>query len=148
MEVAMSEQFTRPQQERRAPDQVTQAELKRYVKQVAVCREHQRLSYDLRHRFEKGASVEDGELSLAILVEYDRAWSLDRIAEVIGRKQAKELWKSIELSPVRRLRIKDNNGNIVGWQTRRTVSHVEEVSPIVEGDDAERPNRQEVSDAQ
>jgi len=136
----MSKQFTRPRRKRRAPEQITQAELRRYLEQIELCRDHQRLSHDLRHRLGKGASVEDGELSLAVLVEYDRSWSLDRIAEVIGLKQARDLWESIGLSPVRRLRVKNKDGNIVGWQTRRTVSHVEEVSPVVEGDDVKRSN--------
>ena len=119
----------------RATKQITQAELKRYVEKVDLCREHQRHSDDLRRRLDDGASVEDGEFSLEICVEYARSWSLDHVAEVIGRKQAQELWKSIGLSPVRRMRVRDNDGNIVGWQPRRTASHAEELPPRArEGD--------------
>ena len=34
-----------------------------------------------------------------------------------------------------------------GWQPRRSVSHVAEVSPIVEGDDVKCSNREEVENA-
>jgi hypothetical protein len=54
---------------------ISQAELRAYVDQANLCREHHRLRESIPERLERGVPVEPGELKVAIEPDYVRRWS-------------------------------------------------------------------------
>ena len=100
-------------------DVITQAELQEYLQLVEAGRQQNELRLSIVERLSNGVHVETGELEPFIFEDSQLTCSWRALEEALGKKETSRLKKLVRETVYRRLRIRDSQGNILGWGSKR-----------------------------
>jgi hypothetical protein len=100
-------------------DLITQAELRYYLSLVETSRQCGELRGRLVARLEGGAQVEPGELEPFMITDSQLTCSWKCLEEALGKKKTSRIKRLVKETEYRRLRIRDSQGTILGWGSKR-----------------------------
>lgn len=91
--------------DQRRPAPITQHELARFLELTEQSKQQDKLRKDIVSRLERGADVEQGQLTTELTIKHMRTWSKEKVAEVIGLREAQHILNLLQPTPYRRLHV-------------------------------------------
>ena len=100
-------------------DVITQAELQKYLELVEASRRQDETRLSIVQRLDYGTPVEPGELVPFIFEDSQLNCNWKVLEEAIGKEETCRIKKLVRETVYRRLRIRDSQGTILGWGSKR-----------------------------